>query len=483
MLCGENSYDVITKTPMTEPSTLIYPTIDLFSYDLAEGLGQREDKIDQNRENFWRQIYGEKLTISQLATFSQIESEISNYIELLGKTEPEYFADPLDGFYYPVKLGDTYALQVDCSSDRDDPTLEYAPRDIKNFSKIQQNILSHLHSQNNQLSNHLGQTWFVWGQLTSDTQEPLVIAKQIYEQLQIFEAQNWKKDLKTDIKATTAKLFGAECFELWQLPSNRAEHIKQSKHLLICLFPYNSSDSSIKDNIEKIKIHSPTLMRLFLYRHKIIWAYARSRYHKANLKNATKHIQLAIADDNSQTNLVALQLDLISTLKLMTSYAEELIYLEDQKNTIETNLKNYQKQLRQFEDPDRDIDLPFLEKFTAIVTDKYLPQITADLASLSPAQKSLENSVRNIEGIINIEQAKSDRNLNQTIFAVGAGLGTSQLLGSLILAQFPPNIKTDDPSYQPLSYMAIVFFGSIVIGSICGFLIWLLVRSHNSKNP
>jgi hypothetical protein len=465
---------------MTEPSTIIYPTIDLFSYDLAEGLGQREDKIDQNRENFWRQIYGDKLTISQLETFSQIELEISDYIELLGKTEPKYFAAPFDGFYYPVKLGDTYALQVDCSSDRDDPTLEYAPRDIKNFSEIQQNILSHLHSQNNQLSNHLGQTWFVWGQLTSDTQEPLTIAKQIYEQLQICEDPNWNKDLKTDIKATQTKLFGAECFELWQLPSNRADHIKQSKHLLICLFSYNSSDSSIKDNIEKIKIHSPTLMRLFLYRHKIIWAYARSRYHKTNLKNATKHIQLAIADDSSKTDLVALQLDLKSTLNLMTTYAEELIYLEDQKNTIETNLRNYQKKLKRLEDPDRDIDLPFLEKFTAIVTNLYINQITTDLTSLSPAQKSLENSVRNIEGIINIEQAKSDRNLNQTIFAVGTGLGTSQVAAGVIVAQFPA-ISNDKPNCPPLIYMSGVFFISILIGAFFGFLIWLYVQSHNSK--
>jgi hypothetical protein len=222
-------------------------------------------------------------------------------------------------------------------------------------------------------------------------------------------------------------------------------------------------------------------MRLFLYRHKSVWAYDRSRHHKATLKDAAKHIQLAIADDSTKTDLVALQLDLKSTLNLMTTYAEELIYLEDQKNTIETNLRNYQKKLKRLENPDRDIDLPFLEKFTTIVTDKYLPQITADLASLSPAQKSLENSVRNIEGIINIEQAKSDRNLNQTIFAVGSGLGTSQIAASIIVAQFPANIKTDDPNYQPAIYVPLVFFGCILVGFIFGLIIWVIMRSRNSK--
>ena len=226
-------------------------------------------------------------------------------------------------------------------------------------------------------------------------------------------------------------------------------------------------------------------MRLFLYRHKIIWAYDRSRKHKTILKKAAKPIQLAIADDNSKTDLVALQQDLKSTLNLMTTYSEELIYLKDQKNTIETNLRNYQKKLKRLEDHDHDIDLPFLEKFTVIVTDKYIPQITTDLASLSPAQKSLENSARNIEGIINIEQAKSDRNLNHTIFAVGTGLGTSQVAASIIVAQFPANIDLKDPNYQPTNYIW-VFIISMLIGIIFGGCIWLtmwFMRSRNSKNP
>lgn len=465
---------------MTEPNTLIYPTIDLFLYDLAEGLGQSDHAIAQNRENFWLRIYGNQITVDRLDTAAQAELELSDYIELLDTKPPvQEFPAPLNGFYYPVKIGDTYALQVDCSSDIGDPTLKFAPRDIKELSQIKKNIPEHLHNPNKQPYNHIGQTWFVWAQLTSATQDPLATAKQIYEQLQIFDQLNWEKDLKTDLKHTEAKLLGANCFELWQLPSDRG-YFSQNKHLLICLFPSELPFEAISS---KIPTFYPSLIRLFLYRHKIVWAYDRSRHHKATLKDAAKHIQLAIADDNSKTDLVALQQDLKSTLNLMTTYAEELIYLEDQKNTIETNLRNYQKKLKRLEDPDRDIDLPFLEKFTAIVTDKYLPQITADLASLSPAQKSLENSVRNIEGIINIEQAKSDSNLNQTIFAVGTGLGTSQVIGSIILAQFPPNIKADEPNYQPLSYMAIVFFGSIAIGTICGLLIWLLVRSRNSKKP
>ncbi|WP_103668558.1 hypothetical protein [Pseudanabaena sp. BC1403] len=463
---------------MTETNRLIYPTIDLFVYDLAEGLGQSDERVEQNRENFWRRIYGKKLTVQQLEAASQIELENSDCIELLATERCQDFINPLDGYYYPVKLGDTYALQVNCSSDREDTVLEDEPRDIKNFSQIQQNILSNLHCQN-KASNHIGQTWFAWAQLTSVTQDPTTTAKQIYTQLQIFDHPDWEKDLKTELKTTEVKLLGANCYELWQLPSDRGD-LSQSKHLLISLFPHELSLDTIDSKISNLY---PSLMRLFLYRHKIIWAYDLSRQSKARLKKDAKHIQIAITDDSTKTDLVALQQDLKSTLNLMTTYAEELIYLEDQKNTIETNLKNYQKQLQQFEEPKQDIDQPFLEKFTVIVTDKYLPQITADLASLSPAQKSLENSVRNIEGIINIEQAKSDRNLNQTIFAVGTGLGTSQVAASIIVAQFPANLIPTKSDTHFLIYMGAVFFGSIIIGIFFGGVIWLKLRSRNSKNP
>jgi len=81
----------------------------------------------------------------------------------------------------------------------------------------------------------------------------------------------------------------------------------------------------------------------------------------------------------------------------------------------------------------------------------------SDLISLiSPAaQKFLENSVRNIEGIFNIEQAKSDRIPNPNHLPVITGLGTSQIAASIILAQFPA--KNENPSCQAVIYMGRVF--------------------------
>ena len=94
---------------MSNENCLIYPTVDLFVYDLAEGIGQNENKISQNREQFWQKIYGDQISASQLEKLKQAETATADYIELLGKNNSANFESPLDGYAYPVKSGDTYS--------------------------------------------------------------------------------------------------------------------------------------------------------------------------------------------------------------------------------------------------------------------------------------------------------------------------------------------------------------------------------------
>jgi hypothetical protein len=39
---------------MTQQPTITYPTIDLFLYDLREGLGQNAEKVNENRKQLWK---------------------------------------------------------------------------------------------------------------------------------------------------------------------------------------------------------------------------------------------------------------------------------------------------------------------------------------------------------------------------------------------------------------------------------------------
>jgi hypothetical protein len=451
---------------------LIYPTIDLFVYQLAEGLGQSDSDIAENRRNLWEKIYGhKKLDEQQLKEFQQREAETSDYIPLLKTDTEKLFSKPQDGFYNPVKIGDTYALQINCSSDKSEDCEPLNPREIK-----------------------FGQSWFVWAKLTSPEQKPEIVAKNIYEQLQLFDDLSWEDTLKTDLNLSDQNAFGATFFECWQLPSDRG-NLSQNRHLLIALFSPNENNQFY----QPINKNYHQLTKLFLYRNKIIWVYQRSRHYKANLKEAAKEVQNIVkalphkinssVNPNVNVNLGLLQQELAHTLNWMSSYAETLSYLEQQKNTIETNFKNYQRLIA-------DLNLPCLQAFTPIVSEKYLSQINSDLTSLSSGLRLLENSVRTIEGIINIEQAKGDRALNETIFkasqeqaedalklnqtfiAATAGLATSQVVSTLVIAYYPAKDKDGNSVSNPIFYLGSIFILSLVCGSL---VFWLVRKILTSK--
>ena len=474
---------------------LIYPTIDLFLYQLAEGLGQSDSDIAENRRNLWEKIYGYKLDEQQLKEFQQREAETSDYIPLLKTDKEKLFPKPQDGFYNPVKIGDTYSLQINCSSDKSEDCEPLDPREINSFQAIKKTI-EQKYKTTDISEIKFGQSWFVWAKLTSPEQKPEIVAKNIYEQLQLFDDLSWEDTLKTDLNLSDQNAFGATFFECWQLPSDRG-NLSQNRHLLIALFSPNENNQFY----QPINKNYHQLTKLFLYRNKIIWVYQRSRHYKANLKEAAKEVQNIVkalphkinssVNPNVNVNLGLLQQELAHTLNWMSSYAETLSYLEQQKNTIETNFKNYQRLVTE-------LNLPCLQAFTPIVSEKYLPQISSDLTSLSSGLRLLENSVRTIEGIINIEQAKGDRALNETIFeasqkqaedalklnqtfiAATAGLATSQVVSTLIIAYYPAKDKDGNSVSNPIFYLGSIFILSLVCGSLVFGLVRKMLASKGS---
>lgn len=95
-------------------SDLIYPTVDLFLYDLRDGLGQNPAEIEANRLTFLKKLPEEMH--GDLAADCKFEAE---YFELFGPKRIYPFGggdnEKYDGYYYPVRLGDTYGLLLDCS--------------------------------------------------------------------------------------------------------------------------------------------------------------------------------------------------------------------------------------------------------------------------------------------------------------------------------------------------------------------------------
>ena len=82
----------------------------------------------------------------------------------------------------------------------------------------------------------------------------------------------------------------------------------------------------------------------------------------------------------------------------------------------------------------------------------------------------MENTIKTIQGMIDIEQTKSDRTLNNTIAVAGIGLATSQIAVAVILIPDPPDHKVS------FAYRTEVFVGSLVIGAIAAILSLIILR-------
>ncbi|MDB9314105.1 hypothetical protein PN462_13420 [Spirulina sp. CS-785/01] len=449
---------------------LLYPTLDIYLYDLGEGLGEKPEKVQENRKQFWQRIYQRELNQEELENYAKLEQEQSNYIELLGKQRIEKFKYPLDGYYYPVKLGDTYGLQLDCSGKKN---WLHNPQNVGVFTEIKEILLEHRGE-----AGQLGESWLMWGQLTKriPEQELEQIARDCLKQINIEPYPNWNsptenKDNKGLFKKTNFKNQGtfkdATLFELWQPPPS-------NQHILVILFPEFQKYEYVVATIEPLY---KQLIQLFYYRNKIIWIYQKTREIKEKLKDDATEIQ-EIVDHlpqqikDSPLNLQKLQENLTEALKKYSLYGANLRYLQEHRYAIEVNAENYKIRLARMKELDPNCDLEFLRDFQDYTFEKYLPQVINDYNSLSAGLQLLDHASKTLEGIIQLEQAKRDRNLNKTIFAVSAGIGTASASASSmanfaerIITQGHPPQKPASVSHLWASY-SLAFFLSLGVGLV-----------------
>ncbi|RMH70722.1 MAG: hypothetical protein D6680_22940 [Cyanobacteria bacterium J007] len=457
-----------------ECDRLIYPTVDRFIYDLADGLGQSDEKVDRNRENFLKKIVKEidkdnfHRSIQKVKT---AEEQDKNYIELLGFID---FPSAFDGYYYPVKIGDTYALQMDCSGKNSTKDEKSKPQSILGaIVKIKSIIDEQLHHT----EASIGESWTIYGQLAAEDQDVLKTAQNCYHALGLFDTPNWENHLDNE-----GEFEGIHFYELSHFGGDRG-NLKQNRHLLIYLFPYNGGKFILDDpQAKKIpRTLHVQFLRLFQYRNKSIWAYHQSRSLKADMKEAAQTIQILVKAlpakvKSKRVNLKELQNNLADLLTILSIYGNYLSRLEEQKQTIATNLENYKKRLKQIptaidrEASDRAFD--FLETFADYGSEKYLPQIESDLASLSANFRLLENAIKTVEGIVQLEQTKSDRALTGTIAIASSALALSAVTATVVSVKQPKN-------YRDVAFLKSPEFGfSLAIGSLpifIAFLCWLFV--------
>ncbi|WP_204103062.1 MULTISPECIES: hypothetical protein [Spirulina sp. CCY15215] len=466
---------------MNQTPSISDPSVDIFLYDLYSGLGKSEEDIESDRRRFWNRIYDENYIDKNIEAFKKKERDFSNSIELLD-SHIKPFDAPLDGYYYPVKLGDTLALQINCTGRNNDPDREQNST-AERFLELQK-FVRIIDNHTTKIPAKLGQSWLFLGQIDSATQDPKEIekiAESCSKYLEIIKKINWKQDLIGQGIYQEAYLY-----ELEQ-PNTILDGENRTHHILICLFPQYKTPAEIEKIIGDLY---PDFMSLFHYRSKILWIYEQSRTIKAilqsvsgDLKNMVDNISRRL--ESSQLDLKQLQKDLGNTLEMLCLCGTHLSYFQEYLMNIKINQKNYQNRLQWMRDRNNSTlcDLKFFEAFANSAKDK-TEQIEIDYKVLSEGIKPLYSFIQTLEGIMAIERTQNERTLNNTIAIAGVGISVASLVAAsigqeesrIIIKQFVTIPEDSISSFLQISFIFFPLVISIFLGVISGVLTFLILR-------
>ncbi len=200
------------------------------------------------------------------------------------------------------------------------------------------------------------------------------------------------------------------------------------------------SDSTSKQ-LQKIYFDLP---ELFLYYHKITHIFQMSRLSYAELDNLIQSQIISKSELPEPLDLEILKKNLKELLKTAPQYAKQFRKLEYAENTVNIHRKNYQQALQRLQKAIND-DIEFFNRFTERESQIFALQIQADLNYSKPGAQLLDQAIASIRGLVEIEQAESDRSLENTIQILGAGLGAGGIVASAISGHITtpliPNFK------------------------------------------
>lgn len=416
-------------------SKIEYPTLDLFIYNLVDGSSNTQDYWSKLAEKLKEQLEQKRFSVKpndedrQRLDFSDEFSTV-------------------DGSYSQANFDDTNCLRYSCSVERqvELSDIEHTLTQIKDLDVLPKigNLAPGKLSENG----YLGQTWMISGWTVPANNAILEAnAHQAYKALipQGYQYQN------------LGTFLGATVYKMWR-GKERWDKIEKESHAIVVFYPD-------KPTFKKASRYYNEWRYLFYCRHKIIWAYENGQELRSRLLEKYKHslIDRKRLQSLSTKELQELKSDLQKNIDNVFDYIQNINLLKIQQHTIEVNERNYERQ-RQASFP----NIKFLEDFSNIVKDKYQVQLKQDYDALNSGVAILENLTATIRGMVEIEEAQRDRNLNTTIAIVGIGLGTSQIASSVIVAQQNP--PTNIPFYQTQA-----FWYSIGTGAIASLVFWIIL--------
>lgn len=431
---------------------LIYPTLELFTYDPIEVLGDDETTASTRQEDLKNKLSSDFGDFDRV--LEQAWAEVNEPPQLIFPEQKVSHSHPLKdkingyqvkGFYYPVLLNDTYSFLFNCSVEKpEEIEISFFPTLVKKAStKLGQ----------------LGKTWIVAGAVTPAQTDYEAIAKDAY--IALVTAVASEISAKTVSKTPTIpewpqpkqeKFLDATAFQISSIPLAET-NILENQDILILLYPSKTIMESFANFREYLR-------DLFCYRHKIRWAYKQAQeltkslkasfptYQKAKNNPAIASLLKNSASSSSIPTLEQLQTSLQFNLEAFYRYTTNLSYLQAQLNTIETNQLNYRDCLAKISEKASEekliIEEKFLKDFEEITVAQYEEQIKRDYTTLSSGLRIFDNLINTIRGVVEIEQAKRERSIEDAIAIVGFGVGAAGVAATV----FTPFIENAEKAIQ-----------------------------------
>ena len=282
------------------------------------------------------------------------------------------------------------------------------------------------------------------------------------------------------------KLFGSPIFEY----DSREDDAAKRRHILVWL---QDNPQTLDSATRTFNYH---LMNLLCSRAKIVFVYceARKKYRKAQqivgeLDKKLPEFGEAEREQDRQVKLQKLKKLLAEVRTKMFACAQQVRYLQEDRNTIDTNADNYAEALTKIKSLSIEGDnLNFWQRFLDLAEDKYQRQIEIDLNYLIASQDLFQQSISTVRGMVEIEQVEldreqlklyrkkeeeektRDRQLENIIFFVGTAIGGGQIFSAAY-----PLIKDTPihwwPNFSlPLHPFAATIFWSLLFGLGFGLL-------------
>ncbi|MDM8559502.1 hypothetical protein [Candidatus Parabeggiatoa sp. HSG14] len=415
---------------------LHYPTLDVFFYELRASLGDDDTKIQQHAESFMRHcgLCAEDTELKRIFLKQNQSHGEHNDVDLFGDKQIKAFSQDnrYQGYYYPQRLNDVYALLVDCSIENSE-TEPCTTDDLSWLQGLKDIVQAKLGDYESQKI--IGATWMLSFAI------PAAIETKHYDKIAASCCQKLLPEISCQQSVVgKGEFLNGYLFEYWHYdPSTEERH-----HLIIGIYPD-------KNTIETLAAYYDEFINLFHYRHKILWAYRQSVDLKQSLIAAIPEVRRCRKEvktvSGAEFNIPEVERTLAIAREKQFDYAEELRLLIDQKHTIDINLHNYQQRLQRIRQKS-EAQLISLDDIAKLAENRYSLQIQKDYDNLSPELDLLDKLVMHIHVSIGLQKEQRDRKFIQRIEIFGLVFA----LGAIIVAtsgNFPIN-SPDDALNHPI---------------------------------